>query len=90
MMRKARKAFKLSEPVNDEALDRAINRANAAHYTDSLPPLEQYEITMRRVMDGPKHKPSDETMAKFAAKLADDEAIMTPELAKLLKGRKSK
>lgn len=89
-MRKARKALGLSEPVNDDAINRAIDRANAAHYTDSLPPLEQYEVTKRRVMDVPKHKPSDETMAKFAAKLADDEAIITPELAKLLKGRKSK
>lgn len=67
--KKARKALRLSEPVEIDAAQRSIDRANASHYTDSLPPIEQYEITTKADIANSKHRASHEAMEKLNGRL---------------------
>lgn len=71
MRGKIRKAMGTVPTEAPDAMQSAIDKANAAHYTDSMPkaparPPAQDDPPIRvNIKSSPKHVPSPETMAKF-------------------------
>lgn len=64
-----------SEPVEIDALSRAIEKANATHYSDARPTPDTREvvITTKADIKNSKHRASPETMKRFDDKLKDGE-----------------
>jgi hypothetical protein len=66
LMGKARNVLGLSDAVDcTDAVMRSIERANASHYTDSLPPIKQVEIKVKADIANSKHRASPEAIDKL-------------------------
>lgn len=68
--KKLRGAFGIGEPVESDAMSRAIAKANSGHYTDA-PRSVKVEVTelviktKANIAGSAKHKPSPETLDRF-------------------------
>lgn len=74
--KKLRAAFGLSEPIESDAITRAIAKANEGHYTDA-PRATKVEVTelvittKSDIAGNEKHKPSPTTLDRFKKMLKE-------------------
>lgn len=74
--KKLRGAFGIGEPVESDAMSRAIAKANSGHYTDAPRDIkvEVTELVIKtkaNISGSTKHKPSPTTMDRFKKMLKE-------------------